>query len=366
MLQTDAAPSGALDFNRHIPERVRGLARSTAPINWAALELVIRTTEGSELQKMTFGRRFLKAIKKHGVEAMTPWFRYHYCSARLWLGDFSDYWGWECRGLRADEQTEELAARVFWENTWLPKWGGAPLKRLLVIGEQGLGDVLYATSILPECLVRAREVVFECDERLHSLLERSFPRLKCRKDTTFDDPRSDYGPIDAFILSMDLMRMFRRHVSHFPGRPYLKPDPARVAEMEGYRGAIGVAWSARQGSIDPASLGYKRPVSLQYKETHPDIETPPIDLWSDIEGVTALCSVLGKVVTVPTTVHHIAGALGKRTEIIVPERKAGEVISHLRWDYPVGRLPWYANAEVFADVASWKRSCARCEAVRDE
>ena len=114
------------------------------------------------------------------------------------------------------------------------------------------------------------------------------------------------------------------------------------------------------------SLVIENPLSLQYKKTHPDIETPPVDLWNDLEGVAALVSVLGKVVTVPTSVHHIAGALGKRTEIIVPELKNEEIETGFRWDYPVGKLPWYADATVFADVASWKRSCARCEGVRDE
>jgi len=359
MHRTAAANSGLIDFTTQRPEEVRGLPPYTGKVNWDAVEMVLQTTRGSQLEKHLLRPRLKKQIKRHGIDSLQPWWRYHYCSARLALGDFSDYWGWECRGLQPGAGTDDLAARLFWEETWLPKWGGGNINRLLVIEEQGVGDNIFAFSIIPEALCRAREVVFECDPRLHGLFERSFPRLKCRPPTDFEDRRKEYGEIDAFILSMDLMRMFRRHVSHFPGKPYLKPDPARVAEMERFRGRIGVAWRARQGSVELDTLGLERPVSLQYKTEAALAEHPGIDLWEDIEGVAALCSVLEKVVCVPTTVHHIAGALGKRVEIIVPEEKSDEVVSSLRWDYPIGRLPWYANAEVFADASAWKRSCAQ-------
>ncbi|HZQ44465.1 MAG TPA: hypothetical protein VFA99_14515 [Acidobacteriaceae bacterium] len=359
MLQ-GSANNALIDFSREKPELVRGLGPYRGKVNWDALELVVRTTEGSEFQKQYFRKGFLKAIRKHGLSAMTPWFRYHYACARLALGDFSDYWGWEFRGL-SEKEKDNYAADVFWSNTWLDKWGGAPVDRLLVIGEGGVGDSVLLGTILPECLARAKEVIFECDERLHGLFERSFPRLKCKPDTTFDDPRESYGKIDAFILAMDLMRMFRRDIRHFPGKPYLKPDPTRVAEFEKFRGREGVAWKGRQGSFDPLALGLQHPISLQYKEFHRDIEQAPLDLWADIEGVVALCSVLSRVVTAPQSVYHFAGAQGVRVEVIEPEVR-GEETGAVIWDrvlhYNDAKAPWYKDTRFFQSVAEWKKSSA--------
>ena len=348
-----SANNALIDFERQKPELVRGLGPYRGKINWDALELVVQTTEGSPLEKQFFRKGFLKAIKQHGLSALVPKFRYHYACAKLALGDFSDYWGWEFR--------DNAQAHMFWEETWLPKWGGGYCERLLIIPEQGIGDQIFFASIIPEAMVRCKEVIYECDDRLHTLLERSFRGLKCRTELNFEDRRESYGPIDAFIPAADLMRMFRRDIKHFPGKPYLKPDPARVAEFEKFRGRVGVAWKGRQGSFDPMSLGLENPVSVQYKEFHREIEQAPLDLWADIEGIVALCSVLSRVVTAPQSVLHFAGAVGTRVECIEPsvQGDSGQVIWDrvLRWND--AKAPWYAKAYFFRDIEDWRANAAR-------
>jgi hypothetical protein len=75
-----------------------------------------------------------------------------------------------------------------------------------------------------------------------------------------------------------------------------------------------------------------------------------------------LLACLEKVVCVPTSVHHIAGALGKRVEIITPPVKNKEAENLSPWDYSThyndGNLLWYSNSRVFEDVQAWKRSRA--------
>ena len=338
----------SIDFARGAPEAVRRVARSQKPVNWDALSLVVERSTGTALQKSQMKRKFFKAVREHGIEALTPQFRYSYCCARLATGDFSDYFGWEFR--------DEWAARLYWDETWLPKWGGGRVRRLLVVGEQGLGDMVFYASIFPEAILRCGEVVFECDPRLHSLFLRSFPTAIFRPERPFEDRREDYGEIDAFIPAADLMRMFRRKRTDFPALPYLKPDPIRVSELEKYRGRTAVAWRGRQGLIEPMKLGLENMVSVQYKDSHREIEQPPIDLWHDIEGLAALLSVCERLVTVPQSAHHVAGALGKRVDIICPELP-GEITNQVQWDYSalLGRLPWYARVNVYHDVADWKR-----------
>lgn len=303
-------------------------------VNQEALDLTVERADGSRLQKDRLKKRLRKLAKEGGLERMTPLFQYRYCAARLSLGDFSDYSGWEWR----DEAG--WSADIWFNPQPIAKWQGGFVPRLLVRGEQGVGDEIFYASMLPECLARVGGVLYECDDRLHGIFERSFPRLECvsrRTDWQFE--------VDAFITAGDLMRVFRRDRKHFPRKPFLKVDDARVRRFDAYRGRIGVAWRGRQGSLDPLSLGIANPLSVQYGEQHPAIETPGIDLKDDLEGVFALVSVLDRVVTVPQTIHHVAGAIGKRVDILLPEVE-GEIRNQIQWDYPLGELPWY-DATVF-------------------
>ena len=335
------------------PEYGTGI-RCRDPVNWKAIKLIVDTATGSRMAKSLMYPRMVKAIKRHGIESLTPSWRYRYCCARLALGDFSSYWGWQFRNYKDDDPDSAWAAQLYYNNTWIPKWSGEFVDTLLVLSEQGLGDCVFFASIIPEAMIRCRDVRYETESRLHSLLERSLPGLVCDEERPFEERRRG----DAYIPAADLLRMFRRDKSHFPGRAYLRPDPARIAEMERYRGRTGVSWRGRQGAIDPMKLGIDNPLSLQYGEQHPCIEVPDIDLHDDIEGVVALASVLKKLVTVPTTAHHLAGAVGTKTEIIIPDI-AGEVESQIHWDHPChgvesNRLPWYPNATVFAGIKQWK------------
>ncbi len=331
------------------PEKTRGLSPHTGPINWAALDLIVDRATGTALEKRLMRPRMMKAIRRHGIESLTPDWRYRYCAARLALGDFSDYWGWEFRGYGNEDEGANWAASMYWDETWLPKWGGGYVERLLVLGEQGIGDAIFFASIIPEAMIRVKQVVYECDDRLHTLLERSLPGLECDIERPFEEKR----PGDAYIPAGELMRMFRRSKAHFPKKAYLKPDPKRVAEFGTYEGMTGVAWKGRQGSLDPMRLNIAIPLSLQYKHAHREIRNAPIDLWEDIEGIVALCSVLEKVVTVPQSVMHFAGAQGKRVEVICPEVMDG-VENQLKFDHPLGKSWWYPDVEVYASIKDWE------------
>jgi len=347
-----------VEFETVIPEKIRGLEPYRGKVNWEALELVCKSNDDSELKRARAKQKLFREVKEYGIGNLVPRIRLNYVCARLALGDFSDYWGWEFRGYFNPDESKTWAADLYWSETWLPKWGGGPVKLLLVLGEQGIGDQIFFSSIIPEALTRCGQVVYECDDRLHSLLERSLRGLVCRPERDFEDRRLDYGKIDAYIPAAELMRMFRKDRSHFPGRSFLKADPERLPEFEKYKGRVGVGWKGRQGSLDPIKLGLEAPISLQYDEQREDIETPEIDLRNDIEGVTALCQTLDKVVTVPTSVHHISGGLGKRTEIILPEIEGLQ--NAIPWDYPTkyndGKLLWYKDAQVFETIDSWRSS----------
>lgn len=353
------APHSVLAYDK-TPEELRGLPPARRPVNWAAFDLVFDAQNidgGSRFARERIKKNLRKLIEKHGVGVMSPTMRYSYCSARLYLGDFSDWWGWEFRGMYDEGPSRSWAADLYWSETWLPKWGGGRVKNLLVLGEQGIGDQVFYASCLPDVMARVDNVVFECDPRLHRLLERSFPGLRCENERPFEDRRTERTP-SAYIPAADMLRV-RKHRNDFPGKSYLKPDPARVRDFGLYAGRTGIGWSGRQGRLDALSLGGSGAVSLQWNETHPEIEAPLIDLKDDIDGVVALCSVLERVVCVPSSIHHFAGAAGVKTQIVVPPYGSGEMRTQLPFDYSTaygGKLPWYPDALVFGSVERWERA----------
>ena len=311
--------------------------------SWESVCLMVDRSDGSRLQKERLKKKFMPLWKTGQLQqALTREWKFRLCSARIILEDFSDYTGWELR------DDHGWAEDLYWLEFDTPKWGGGYVPRLVVMGEQGLGDQIRWASLLPECLTRVGKVIYECDERLHTILGRSLGKnLECRPMRA-EGISSD---CDAYIPAAELMRMFRRDARHFPRKAFLRPDEKRLVEFERFTGKTGISWSGRQGRIPPQSLGSG--VNLQYDDTYEGFEEPEIDLRNDIEGVMALCAVLERVVCVPTSILHIAGAIGKRVEVIEPSEE-GVIRNQLRWDSPPGRSLWYPDVTVYRSLSEWK------------
>jgi hypothetical protein len=316
--------------------------------SWESVCLMIDRSGESRLKRDFLKKKFRKIWQDGRLEqVLDPYWKYRLVCARLYLGDYSDYSGFEWRAENG------WSSDLYYKEYETPKWGGGYVNRLIVMGEQGIGDQLMFASILPECLIRVKEVIYECDQRLHDLLHRSLG-VRCRdlRETGI----STDG--DAYIPAAELMRMFRRDKRHFPGKPYLKPDPGIKSRLAEFSGRVGISWKGRQGSIDPSRIAdfgsdlHQPPVNLQYDFRDPRCAETGIDLKNDIEGVVALCSVLSKVVCVPTSVLHFAGAVGTKVEVIEPEIE-GEVENQIRWDCPPGKSVWYRDVYCFRSVKEW-------------
>ena len=314
-------------------------------------QFMLRRSSESPLKVETTLRKFKKDIRQHGesevYKGLSPKVRYNLCCARILQRDFSQWDGWQYR----DEWAEAMHGGI----KDVPLWDGRPVDRLLVVAEQGIGDEILWASVLPEAMIRCKEVTYACDSRLVDLLARSLPGL--RTVVRQRDARDDVVPgHDALIPAADLFPLFRRRPGDFPRRPFLRPDPARLPEMECYRGRVGVSWRGRHGVIDPLSLGIDRPLSLQYDEQRLDIEAPHVDLRNDIEGVVALCSVLNNVVTVPTSVWHMAAAVGTPTRVVIAPRgsESDGVVDELDWHCPEGLSPFYMRSCVFRGVKEYR------------
>ena len=328
-------------------------------IDYRSLKLLLeRSTGGSALKKQREIDRITKAYRR-GALVIPPneteqqrWWR---CEARFMLGDFSDWTGFEYR--------DEWAATLWHNKPFpIPPWNALKTKKLYIIGEQGIGDEICYSSCIPDCLSLADEIVFECEPRLRSIFERSFgirtipAKIEGKRRIKQDLEEGT----SAWMGLADLPRIWRLHVSHFPGTPYIKADPAQIERFSAYKGRVGLSWRGAQGQEKELLELHPDAISLQYDLAwDEEIEVPRgLDLRNDLEGVLGLLSNLKKIVTVSTSVAHFSCALGRQTDVIIADPTSGVRGTILPWRWygiPNG-TPWYRSAKRYDNIRAYKAS----------
>jgi tetratricopeptide (TPR) repeat protein len=283
--------------------------------------------------------------------------------------EWSTAWDWYSASIGSSQRTEFRYGQE-------PRWDGVPFAGTLVVyGEQGLGDEVCAASAVND-IIAAQEsvggrVILDVDYRLKNLFARSFPKATVhgtRWEKKLDWPKSDQD-IGASIACFEVLKYFRTKPDQFTGEPYLTPCADRVTQWKALHGGkptIGIAWTGgtwrNAGSFRQLPLENWKPlfdavdanwVSLQYKDAVNEIGGTPVKQYSwgsltkDYDDTAALVASCDLVIGMQTSVHHLAGALGVPSWIILPKT------SQWRYGESYDDLPWYKNTKLYRQGASW-------------
>ena len=264
-------------------------------------------------------------------------------------------------------------ANKIYETFPVPSWRGQEGfsgKKLLVQSEQGFGDVVQFCRYLPLIEERGIKVVFEAPASLSTLLS----TLQCDMDLV---KKGDVLPhFDAYCPLMSLPYSFGTTIETIPEKnPYLSSDPVKVKAWKAKLGPpdnfrVGIAWSGTAGSGKLATRGLPldtltpiiRPsiqyhsLQLVYEEADkdtlkrcPDIQQHQENL-TDFAETAALIECLDLVVTIDTSVAHVAGALGKPVWVLLA------FDADYRWMLERMDSPWYPSARLFRQPTpgDWK------------
>lgn len=320
-------------------------------IDYRALRLLMLRSEGNAWKKERAVRKFDLAWR-HGQLAIPDneseeqkWWR---CEARFLLGDYSDWSGWQYR--------DRWAASIWFQNPYPVKcWDGSPVDHLYIVGEQGLGDEVLFAQLIPEAKKVCKTITLETQPRLQPIFERLGVRTAPAKLNPDGMRLKQDFEADAWVSLGDLPRLYR---GVFSRCPYLTANQNQIARYAALKGRVGVSWRGRQGEekrlIEPGFL------SLQYDQAwDEEVERPDLDLTNDLEGILGLLSNLERVVTVSTTVAHLAAALGVRTEVVLANPRTGRAGNILPWrwmDYSKkGRTNWYGDhVKVYENHAEYR------------
>lgn len=295
---------------------------------------------------------FDRALALQPNHDMTLWNK---ALALLKQGNFESGWPLhESRWLQSKHRGNQ-------RHTETPPWlGREPVagRTLLLHAEQGLGDTLQMCRYAPLLALAGARVVLQVPQPLVSLL-RCLPGVA--------QVIEDNGPVPPYDLHCPLMSLplaLGTTLSTIPSAPcYLAADPRQVhrwatllGPKQGLR--IGLAWSGnathsndRNRSLPLATLLAALPSGNDYiclqKELR-DSDRQALadntlgvrffgDHLGDFADTAALCTLLDLVISVDTSVAHLAGALGTNTWLLLP------LAPDFRWLLDRTDSPWYPS-----------------------
>jgi tetratricopeptide (TPR) repeat protein len=333
-------------------------------------------------QSLAALNRHQDAISSYGrVLALQPDFadaHFNAAMSFLTLGDyargFAEYeWRWKRTGM--------TVPKAFRHPPWL---GETPLagKTIVLHAEQGLGDTVQFVRYAPRLAQMGARVVLEVPQALKEL---------CRG---LDGVAAVIGrgeplpPYDAHCPLGSLPLAFKTDVSNVPADiPYLRASEAalqkwrpRLVGLPSLR--IALAWSGNASHPNDRnrslSLAQLEPllsvpgasfISVQRELRDGDAETLARDRrilnlgaeLNDFSDTAAVLTLADLVISVDTSVAHLAGALGRPAFVLVPFQP------DWRWMLARNASPWYPAMRLYRQttIGDWESVISRAaEAVR--
>ncbi len=277
--------------------------------------------------------------------------------------------GWSEHEKRG-EQTTDTSMRVMMNRFKLPRWTGEelPSARLHLHQEMGHGDVIAMARYAPILAERGYDVRMEVNPDIVSLFDRSFKNVTVMPKAV-DYPYAMGIPVfDYHIPMLSLPALFKTDIDTVPwSGPYLKASPSLTEyyadRLPTQQFKIGLCWSSgiRKEALwleeygKRKSIGFDKLapifcnsdftfVSLQVGPERRDCHMPVLDLlpqtpnWDD---TAALVANLDLVITVDTSVAHLAGAMGKPVWLMMHTEGS--------WHWMTERLdsPWYPSVKIY-------------------
>jgi len=258
-----------------------------------------------------------------------------------------------------------------------PRWQGQKNMSVVAYGEQGIGDEITFASCIPDLIKDSKQVIIDCDRRLEPLFKRSFPEAIVYGDRFTEDVSwiNDHE-IDARAAFGSLPQFYRKADEDFPGTPYLVADPERRIQWRalldhlGTRPKIGIAWTGGVKATGKERRSLKLEqllpilkldadfVSLEYLDRDEEIaefedkHDITIHNWQravhasqDYDETASLVAELDLIIGVPTSVLHLAGAVGTPFIAMAPEWPS--------WMW-AGPYLWAKENTIFRQKGSWE------------
>lgn len=248
------------------------------------------------------------------------------------------------------------------------EWDGSPCKTLLVVPEQGNGDVVQFARFFHEAKKRCERLIVMCFGSLTRLIGSMGAADEIIEFNPGDEFVETEGgseediPYGHFARIMSLPNLLGTDA--ISQGPYLKADAASVArwagQMAGDKLKVGLCWRGlKRPKEDSAAIDSRRSMSLE--DLGPILGVEGVDFYSlqkdseeshervidlmggaaDFADTAGMIENLDLVISVDTAVAHVAGAVGKPVWLM--NRKD----SCWRWGNRGESTIWYPRMRLF-------------------
>lgn len=245
-----------------------------------------------------------------------------------------------------------------------PEWRGESLsnKTLLIVCEQGLGDVIQFCRYISFIKKDTGKVILACQHSLIPLLV-TLPSIDQVVDIEIEKV---IIPSDFHTVIMNLPYVLQNQLTQIPSEtPYLHIDPANQKRFAKYFLAyqntmkVGICWRGKPSHRNDIHRSSKFELFQQLSEEVPEAQFFSLQKLSDTESFTsktiinlepalsdimdtaAAISQLDLIITVDTMIAHLAGALNKPVWVLIPY--------HPDWRWMLQRTdsPWYPSMKLY-------------------
>ena len=263
-------------------------------------------------------------------------------------------------------------------HTRKPEWKLGVRGKVFLWAEQGIGDQILFSTLIPDLLKSTDELVLQIDRRLMPLYQRTYTKkiIYIDESKILDDKEFDYQ-----IPMGSLPKILRPSISSF-NNAYLvslKVDEEKAKRYKQLfkknesKKIIGISWktNSKMNNLKSISLenlikATHRPdiiyVNLQYGNVKDEInkinekynikifDIKEIDKFNDVDSLSSLISICDEIISINNVTAHLAGSLNIKAKILLSMNST--------WDYGVNETKsyWYKSMTLYRQkiAGEWK------------
>lgn len=244
-----------------------------------------------------------------------------------------------------------------------PRWNGIDDikgKKILLVEEQGAGDTILFSRYVPMLKEKGATLILESAASMVPLMQ------QFKEFETVTNKSSYDQPYDYYVWMASFPYIFKTTVDTIPTPDrYIKAEPAKVSEWSEKLGPktklrVGVAWSGNPEFLTDNKRSMKLAEFLKALPPGPEYICLQKDLrevdkkvikksgikfvgneFNDFTDTAAVIELVDLVVSTCTSVANLAGAMGKKTFVIIPFG------SDWRWPGDPSTSLWYTSVSCY-------------------
>ena len=284
-------------------------------------------------------------------------------SLYLFLGDYESGWNYYQQRFNTSKMGVDIKNHYssILVNPGLKQQRIEENTHLLLLQEQGIGDLLIYIRSVKDNIHRFKKITLACDSRLFNIIKQSIPEiyfLDYKKEIELND-------FDSYDYIGNFCARYYRDIHAVNGKPFINGN---IIENKNSTLRVGLSWKSKNKSYKNKStrLNNFLPIlkntklevlCLQYGDVNEEINEiltmggrinqAKIDLYNDIDGITKEIAACDLIITTSNVTAHLAGAIGKKTYLLVPSTYNDGRIWYWTNGYHKNKTPWYESIIIY-------------------